>query len=93
VSAIRGPEYSGWDRNAYMMADLYDAIHDLAFLYVSSHAENPKKVQPFPPYPRPGVKVAAKPAKPTPLLARLRGEDAPAPFSGPGSKVPLPPPR
>ncbi|MEO3860122.1 hypothetical protein [Acrocarpospora sp. B8E8] len=93
VSALRGTEYTGWDRNTYVMADLYDAIRELAYLYVSSHAENPKKVKPFPPYPRPGVQVAAKPAKPTPLLARLRGEDAPAHVLGPGSKVPPPAPR
>jgi hypothetical protein len=93
VSAIRGPEYVGWDRHAYQIADLYDAVNALTFLFQAVNSEHPKKVKPFPSYPRPGVQVAEKPTKPNPLLARLRGEDAPAPMTGPGSKVPLPPSR
>ncbi|MBB4702946.1 hypothetical protein [Sphaerisporangium siamense] len=93
VSALRGPEYAGWDRHAYMLADVYDAFNALTWLYQAAHSDKPKKVKPFPPYPRPGAQEAEKPTKPNPLLARLRGEDAPAPVIGPGSKVPLPPPR
>lgn len=93
VTALRGTEYAGWDRNAYQMADLYDSVNALVYLYLASHSEQPKKVKPFPPYPRPGVQDAEKATKPNPLLARLRGEDAPAPFIGPGSKVALPPSR
>lgn len=94
VSAQRGAEYAGWSRNTYVMADVYDAVNALTYLYQAAHSDKPKKVKPFPPYPRPGVQEAEKASKPTnPLLARLRGEDAPAPLLGPGSKVPLPPPR
>lgn len=93
VSAIRGTEYAGWDRQTYMTADLYDMLGYLIYLYQLSHAEKPKNVQQLPLYPRPGAE-AEKPEKPTnPLLARLRGEDAPAPTLGPGSRIPLPPSR
>ncbi|MGN9782765.1 hypothetical protein ACTMTF_15135 [Nonomuraea sp. ZG12] len=94
VSALRGIEYAGWDRHAYMTADLYDAVSSLTYLFLATKSEKPKRVKPFPPYPRPGVKAEEGSTKPTnPLLARLRGEDAPAPFLGPGSKIPLPPSR
>jgi hypothetical protein len=93
VTKLRGIEYVGWDRHAYVLADLYDAINTLTYLYQASNAEKPKTVKPLPPYPRPGAKATDTPTKTNPLLARLRGEDAPAPFIGPGSKVPLPPPR
>ncbi|MGS2646084.1 hypothetical protein [Streptosporangium sp. G12] len=76
-----------------MLADLYDAINALTYLFQVSNSDKPKKVEPFPAYPRPGAPAAEQaPKKPTPLLARLRGEDAPAPVIGPGQrKVPLPP--
>ncbi|MER7208536.1 hypothetical protein ABT340_15805 [Streptosporangium sp. NPDC000239] len=93
VTALRGAEYAGWDRQTVVMADVYDAVNTLTFLYQASHSDKPKKVKPFPPYPRPGVQEAEKAKPTTPLLARLRGEDAPAPVLGPGSKVPLPPSR
>ncbi|WP_157547951.1 hypothetical protein [Nonomuraea candida] len=94
VTAIRGGlEYTGWDRHAYLMADLYDAINTLTYFFALSKSDQPKKITPFPAYPRPGVEPVKKPDKPNPLLARLRGEDAPAPQIGPGSKIPLPPPR
>ncbi|SFI81767.1 hypothetical protein SAMN05216275_10572 [Streptosporangium canum] len=93
MTALRGPEYAGWDRHAYVMADLYDAFNALTYLYQAAHSDKPKKVKPLPPYPRPGVVVEEKATQPNALLARLRGEDAPAPVLGPGSKIPLPPPR
>ncbi|WP_371784695.1 hypothetical protein [Streptosporangium subroseum] len=95
VTAVRGgPEYSGWDRPTYVMADLYDAINALTYLFQMSNSDKPKKVEPFPAYPRPGVKAEEKSTpKPNPLLARLRGVDGPVPPNGPGSKVPLPPSR
>lgn len=95
ATAVRGgPEYAGWDRHAVMMADIYDAINSLTYLYQVSHAEKPKKVKPIPPYPRPGQKAAQEASKHTdPLRARLRG-DAPAPTPlGPGSRIPPPPSR
>ncbi|MEU7830383.1 hypothetical protein [Nonomuraea sp. NPDC049129] len=92
ISAVRGPEYAGWDRHAYMVADLFDAVQRLTFLFAASKAKDPKKLKPPPPYPRPGVETKPEPTKTTPLLSRLRGEGAPA-HLGPGSAIPLPPPR
>lgn len=94
VTALRGgAEYVGWDRHAQILADVYDAINTLTYVFRAAHSDKPKKVKPLPPYPRPGVKAEEKPKLPNPLLARLRGEDVPAPVLGPGSRVPPPPPR
>ncbi|MEU4726539.1 hypothetical protein AB0G06_43670 [Nonomuraea dietziae] len=92
ISALRGPEYVGWDRHAYMQADVFDAIQRLAFLFAASKAKEPRKLKPPPPYPRPGVKPKPDP-KTNPLLSRLRGEGAPSAHLGPGSAIPPPPTR
>ncbi len=93
MTAVRGFEYAGWDRHVYLLADLYDAVQRLTFLFAASKTKEPKKLKPPPPYPRPGVKQQPEPTKTNPLLSRLRGEGAPAAHLGPGSAIPLPPPR
>lgn len=47
---------SGWDRNAYIMADLIDAINILHTSLVRVNTNNPKKVKDPEPYERPGQK-------------------------------------
>jgi hypothetical protein len=92
VTALRGgPAYAGWDRHAYLVADLYDAINGLAYLYQTAHSDPKKpKAKPLPLYPRPGVEAKTPADRPTdPLRARLRG-DAPVPPLGPGSRIPPP---
>lgn len=92
VSSLRGTEYAGWDRHTYMQADIFDAIQNLSYLFTASKAKDPKKVAKPTPYPRPGVKQASE-KKTNHLLSRLRGEGEMPAHLGPGSVIPLPPPR
>ncbi|MFC9974304.1 hypothetical protein ACFVH6_25710 [Spirillospora sp. NPDC127200] len=90
LTAVRGGnDYVGWDRSAYMTADLIDSIQALTHIYISAHSK--KTPKPPEPYPRPGQDKVGKEVQPNPLLARLRGEDEPATEVGPGSAIPLPP--
>lgn len=96
VTAARGgAEYAGWDRHAYLMADLFDAINTLTFVTLRANSDKPKKIKPFDPYPRPGVdsEKEKKANQPNPLLTRLRGEEPKPPPKPKPSRVPLPPPR
>ena len=89
ITAIRGgEEYLGWDRHAYMLADLFDAVQTLTHIYTKSHAKKaPKEPDP---YPRPGVDASKKRTLPNPLIAALKGEEVVMEV-GPGSRIPLPP--
>ncbi|MEU5878179.1 hypothetical protein [Spirillospora sp. NPDC047279] len=88
VARRGGAEFYGWDRQAYLTADLIDAVLHLHHVTLSSNAKNPKKVPTPDPYPRPKTKG---PTEPDLLLRKLRGEGAPpAPKLGPGSLIPLP---
>lgn len=96
VTASRGgAEYVGWDRHSYLLADLYDAINLNTLILMRANSDKPKKVKPFPPYPRPGVEPEKdkKRSVPNPLLTRLRGEEPKPPEKPRPSRVPLPPPR
>lgn len=87
VAVRGGEEFHGWDRQAYMLADLFDAVQYVAYL---THAANAKKAPKAPdPYPRPGLKDRKKKLQ-NPLIAALRGEDIVMEV-GPGSVIPLPP--
>lgn len=94
VTALRGgPEFHGWDRQAFLLADLFDAVAHLRHVTLAANSKDPKKVPEPKPYPRPGAKT--KSAEPDILLSRLRGADAPiyTPVEevGPGAVIPLPP--
>lgn len=90
--ALRGGEvYSGWDRHAYILADVVDAIQGLMHIYVAAHTKKTPKAPD--PYPRPGVEPKSQVKKePNPLLIALKG-DQPEQELGPGSVIPLPPER
>jgi hypothetical protein len=94
VTSMRGgPEFVGWDRHAFLMADLFDAVESLVFVTTAANAKDPKKVPVPRNYPRPGDKP--KSSEPDILLSRLRGGDqpiyTPVEEAGPGAVIPLPP--
>ena len=92
ITRLRGgDEYLGWDRHAYILADLVDSIQGLSHLYVTAHTK--KKPKEPAPYPRPGIEPESKVKKePNPLLIALK-EDQREDVPGPGSVIPLPPER
>ncbi|MEU9871104.1 hypothetical protein AB0C87_24955 [Actinomadura sp. NPDC048021] len=92
VLAMRGgPDFYGWDRHAYLIADLIDAVLHLHHVTVAANSKNPKKVPEPDPYPRPKQKAAREPDI---LLRKLRGENVKTNTGvGPGSLIPLPPPK
>lgn len=92
ATAIRGgAEFYGWDRHAYMIADLIDAVLHLHNVTVKANSKNPKRVPEPDPYPRPKEKAQREPDI---LLKKLRGEDTKTKTGvGPGSLIPLPPPK
>lgn len=84
-----GAQYYGWDRHAYMLADIFDAVTSLVYVTIAANSERPKSVQQPDAYPRPDDKPREK--EPDILLRRLRGE-ATTSEAGPGPRlVPLPP--
>ncbi len=85
VARRGGPEFSGWDRQAYLTADLIDAVLHLHHVTVAANSR--KKIASPAPYPRPKGRPAGEPDI---LLRRLRGEDAGLPQAGPGALIPLP---
>lgn len=89
VSIRGGPEFDGWDRGTYVLADVFDALMTLTYVTIKANSDKPKAVKEPGKYPRPGTKT---PSKPDILLSRLRGEDIhSAVEAGPGSLIPLPP--
>lgn len=86
--ALRGPEHTGWDRQAYISADIFDAVMTLTYVMLRVNSDKPKSVKAPEEYPRPGTK---KPKKPDILLSRLRGEEGDSVIeAGPGSTILLP---
>jgi hypothetical protein len=87
--SLRGVEHIGWDRQAYILADLFDAVMTLIHITIRANTDKPKAVKEPGEYPRPGQK---KSKQPDILLARLRGEEIhSAVEAGPGMIIPLPP--
>lgn len=87
--AVRGVEHIGWDRQAYILADVFDAVMTLTHVTIRANSDKPKAVKEPGTYPRPGQK---KTKQPDILLARLRGEEIhSAKEAGPGTLIPLPP--
>lgn len=83
-------KFAGWDRHAYMLADLFDAIQALTYVTLAVNSDKPRKVSQPGQYPRPESKQKQD-DKPDILLARLRGESV-NPIHEVGPKViPLPP--
>ena len=82
-----GVQHYGWNRQTYLLADLFDVLSSLLYVTVRANAKDPKKVGDPEPYPRPENKST----KPDILLARLRGEAEPKREVGPGSIIPAPP--
>lgn len=57
------PKQAGWDRHAYMLADLFDAVNGVAYTVASVAGGKPRKPKQ---YPRPsgqGRKLGSKPIK------------------------------
>ncbi|MFD8142612.1 hypothetical protein [Streptomyces sp. NPDC059708] len=63
IAALRGgPEYVGWDLNAYLLADVVDLLQWVQYtLIVSNAGKNAKKVKKPEAYKRPGAKSRKKP--------------------------------
>lgn len=83
-----GVQHYGWDRQTYLLADIFDAIASLMYVTVAVNSKDPKKLNAPDRYPRPEEK--SKNNKPDILLSRLRGETATS-EAGPRKIVPLPP--
>lgn len=90
VTALRGGfDYAGWDRKAYILADLVDAIQGLTHIYVAAHVKRTPKAPEE--YPRPGVEIKKTKKEPNPLLIALKGDALEEQKElGPGSIIPLP---
>jgi hypothetical protein len=85
-----GSAFAGWDRHAYMLADIFDALQAVIYVLLAVNSEKPSKVKQPGKYPRPDDKQKQD-DKPDILLARLRGE-ATNPVQEVGRKlIPLPP--
>lgn len=91
VAMRGGPEFYGWDRHSYLIADLIDAVLHVHHAIVASNSKNPRRVKEPDTYPRPKEKATREPDI---LLRKLRGEEVGPntgkPVYGPGSVVPLP---
>jgi hypothetical protein len=85
-----GVQHYGWDRQTYVLADIFDALSSLIYITLMVNSRHPKRVEEPKPYPRPDADKKKQSDKPDILLARLRGE-ADTPEAGPGKLVPLPP--
>lgn len=52
-----GPEFLGWDQEAYAQADMVDALQDIAYILIMANRDPNKPPPPLPQrYRRPGVK-------------------------------------
>lgn len=91
--AIRGgSEYIGWDRHAYMLADLFDAVQFLTHAFVTANSKRKPKAPD--PYPRPGERSrVTKKKEVNPLLMALKGLDPQTAVKAGPKVVPLPPQR
>ncbi|GEB50448.1 hypothetical protein [Streptomyces cacaoi] len=62
----------GWDRTAFMLADVIDAIHGLHTTVAKSNSKSPRGVKQPPPYPTPRRKT--KETTSNPFAEALRAE-------------------
>lgn len=86
--ALQGSEYLGWDRHAYLLADVFDAVNQLTYLTLRVNTAKPGAVRPPKPYPRPGRSHA--PERVNRLAAAWNAEPAPVEACAPGQTVRIP---